>query len=155
MIDFLKTGELGPMFLGFTPGEVVARIGEPISIGCESRDRNDCVFLYGDTALVNLQLGCFGGVLEWIGMHFMGSDDFSTLPEWLMVSDCPVRGTMTMNSFYALAEAEGLPWRLDLRATDEDFTSLLIPFPCSSIQIIWRHAPEQLDKVVLGRLWKR
>ena len=146
---FLETGQFGPLKLGQPRQEIVQRIGEPDDVGCarKRRPHENCVFLYGETDKVNLQLAISGGNLTGIWLYFRGSDDTSSLPDWTTPETCPLSGSMTLNDFFSVADRLGLPWLIYHPLTMKDQTTLIIP--PAGVHLIWGHEPDSLYAAML------
>lgn len=141
---FLKTGQFGPLNLGMARQRIVRSIGEPKDVGCtpKRRPHENCVYVYGETDKVNLQLAISEGHLTGIWLYFRGSDDTSSLPDWTTQETCPLRGSMTLNDFFSVADRYELPWRIYDPLTMEEQTALIIP--PAGVHLIWGHEPDSL-----------
>lgn len=146
---FLKTGQFGPLNLGMTHQEIAQNIGKPADVGStrKRRPHENCIFLYGETDKVNLQLAISGGNLTGIWLYFRGHDDTSSLPDWTTPETFPLLGSMTLNNFFSVAERLGLLWRIHEPLTTEDQTTLIIA--PAGVYLIWGHEPDSLYAAML------
>jgi hypothetical protein len=146
---FLETGHFGPLNLGMPRQEIVRSIGEPNDVGCtrKRRPHENCVYLYGETDKVNLQLAISEGNLTGNWLYFRGRDDTSSLPDWTTPETCPLKGSMPLNNFFAVADRLGLPWRICDSWTMEDQTTLIVP--PAGVLLIWGHDPDSLYAAML------
>lgn len=151
-MEFLKTGRLGPLHLGMTRQQIIQANGEPDDVG-RGRKRDpdkNCILLYGETDKVNLQLALDDGVLSGIWMYFRGSDNTSTLPEWILRSSGLLKGSFLLNDFFAWADEFDVPWRLHYPLCPlcfEDQTTILLPN--SNVHLIWGHDPDTFYAAML------
>lgn len=146
---FLKTGRFGQLSLGMPIQEIIQQVGEPSDVGYtrKKRPHENCVYLYGETDKVNLQLAISEGVLTGIWLYFRGSDDTSSLPDWTTPKTCPFKGSMSLNNFFHLADLLGLPWRIYDPHTMDDQTALIVP--PAGVHLIWGHEPDSFYAAML------
>lgn len=137
-------GKLGPLELGIARSEIEKRVGKADDCGPTQRRRphENCILLYGDLGKMNVQLFISEGRLVLIALYFRGSDDTTTLPQWLAPQSCPLKASMAMNDFFAYADRQRLKWRLDYSLSFDDQTTLLVA-PAGT-KLIWGHDPDKL-----------
>lgn len=151
VMNFLETGSLGPLHLGMIRQQIIDNIGEPDDFGyARKRDpQNNCVLLYGTPDKVNLQLPISDGKLTGIWLYFRGSDDMSSLPQWMTPETCPLRGSIRLNDFFSFADRTKLPWRFYYPLTMEDQTTLILSL--TKIHLIWGHDPDEMNAAMLTK----
>ncbi|WP_145311615.1 hypothetical protein [Gimesia fumaroli] len=149
IIDFLRTGKLGPLKLGMSRTQVIEAIDIPDAEGYQRRKdpQNNCVLLYGETDKVNLQLAIHQGKLTGIWLYFYGNDNLSSLPNWMTMKSWLLTGSSSINHFFSIADQTGLAWRLDQSLTDEDQTTLLLSR--TNLKLIWDFDLNSLYAIML------
>tara|TARA_R110002095_G_scaffold152237_1_gene131943 strand:+ start:93412 stop:93894 length:483 start_codon:yes stop_codon:yes gene_type:complete len=149
IIDFLRTGKLGRLELGMSRSQVIEAIEFPDDEGYHrgTDPQNNCVLLYGELDKVNLQLAIHQGKLTGIWLYFNGSDNLSSLPNWMTLKSWPLKGTSSINHFFAIAAQSGLAWRLNHSLTNEDQTTLLVSL--TNLKLIWNFDPNSLYAIML------
>lgn len=143
LLEFLRTGKLGPLWAGMSASELDRALGAP-----NAKATGGQLLLYGCEGIANVQVPLVDQQVTGIWVYFWGEADVSSIPAVLGAKDWKVNGRTTIAEYTRLMDAEGIAWRRLATLSFEDQTCIMHP---SGVHSLWSHDPTvQLQKILLS-----
>lgn len=143
LVEFLRTGTLGPLRIGMSVSELHSALGAP-----DARATRGQLLLFGDESVANVQIPLTNQRVVGIWLYFWGETDTTSIPTVLGAYDWKVNGRTTVEEYTRLMDAECIPWRRLASQSFEDQTCIVHP---SGAHTLWSHDPiNALHKILVS-----